>query len=438
MKGENIMVDNENTKKEKAKVSLVAFLILLILFLVLLIASIIGFGKVYREIINPPTAETYKVQFDVNIEEAEIASLRVDEGGLVSKPKDPSKTGYHFDGWYRDEACENEWNFNTDKITSDITLYPKWTIITYTITFDLNGHGARIDSQSVEYNGLISKPVASTEKGYTFAGWYKEASCENAWNFVSDKVTTSTTLFAKWNIDSYNVIFDLNGHGVAISPLTVTFDSLATAPNAPTADGYVFAGWYKDAALEYKWNFSSDKVKESTTLYAKWIATYTVTFDMCQDYYYNRYYDSLSVDAIESQNVVYCGLVAEPTDPEDENNNYVFMGWYRDAGHTIEWDLANDVVTKNTTLYAKWAPRRCYVTFDINGIDEEHCPAEQEVIYGNHATNPQYVQPELNLSTFPYEFLGWFVDPDCNIEWDFDTDVVTDWITLYAGWIEVK
>ena len=433
------MSNNENTKKERAKVSLVAFLILLILFLVLLIASIIGLGKVYREKANSSASETYKVQFDVNIEDSDIASMRVDKGGLVTRPKDPSKTGYSFEGWYRDEAFSNKWNFETDKITEDTTLYPKWTINTYTVTFDLNEHGARIDSQSVEYNSLINKPADPTTTGYTFGGWYKEITCQNAWNFASDKVTSNVTLFAKWNIDSYAITFDLNGHGTAIDPLTVNFNSLVTAPNIPTADGYTFAGWYKDEELDYKWDFASDKATKATTLYAKWIASYTVSFNMGGEYIVEHYWDLLDTDQIESIKVNHCGLVTKPTDPEDNDGIYIFVNWYRDENCSVEWNFNNDVITKDTTLYAKWAPAICYVNFNMNGIDEDHRPSYQEVAYGSLANAPSYTAPDVDMVSFPYSFEGWYIKQNETIRsWNFETDVVTDHITIYASWIEVK
>jgi uncharacterized repeat protein (TIGR02543 family) len=51
----------------------------------------------------------------------------VEDGGLVTEPMAPTKAGYAFGGWYKESGCTNAWNFNTDTVTSDITLYAKWT-----------------------------------------------------------------------------------------------------------------------------------------------------------------------------------------------------------------------------------------------------------------------------------------------------------------------
>jgi uncharacterized repeat protein (TIGR02543 family) len=72
---------------------------------------------------------------------------------------------------------------------------------TYTVTFDSQG-GSAVSPQDVAYGGLLTKPAAPTRTGYTFGGWYKESSCTNLWNFGSDTVTGTTTLYAKWTVTS--------------------------------------------------------------------------------------------------------------------------------------------------------------------------------------------------------------------------------------------
>ena len=50
----------------------------------------------------------------------------IKSGELIQKPADPNAQGYRFDGWYKDSSCKTAWNFNTDKVTADTTLYAKW------------------------------------------------------------------------------------------------------------------------------------------------------------------------------------------------------------------------------------------------------------------------------------------------------------------------
>ncbi len=222
------------------------------------------------------TAIPYPVTFDVQGKGTAPAVQNVDYNTLATEPTPaPTETGYTFGGWYKEKACTNAWNFTTDKVTAATTLYAKWTAIPYAVTFDVQGKGTAPAVQNVDYNTLATEPTsAPTETGYTFGGWYKEKACTNAWNFTTDKVTAATTLYAKWTVNNYNVSFDVQGKGTAPAGQTVAYNGTVTAPApAPTAAGYTFGGWYKEAACTNAWNFTTDKITAATTLYAKWTAT---------------------------------------------------------------------------------------------------------------------------------------------------------------------
>jgi len=65
------------------------------------------------------------------------------------------------------------------------------------------------------------------------------------------------------------VTFDSQG-GSAVETQTVEEGELLTAPTAPTKEGSIFAGWYKETGGINPWNFASDTVTADITLYAKW------------------------------------------------------------------------------------------------------------------------------------------------------------------------
>ena len=117
----------------------------------------------------------------------------------ITKPTDPVKTGYDFGGWYKEAACTTAWTFATDTVAAATTLYAKWTPKTYTITFSSQG-GSTVSDVTAAYNTTITKPTdPANTNGLPFGGWFKEASCVNAWNFAADKVLGPTTLYAKWD-----------------------------------------------------------------------------------------------------------------------------------------------------------------------------------------------------------------------------------------------
>lgn len=70
--------------------------------------------------------------------------------------------------------------------------------------------------------------------------------------------------------DVYTVSFNANGHGTAPATQNVASGGKATEPSAPTADGYTFGGWYKEAACTNAWTFGTDTVTGNITLFAKW------------------------------------------------------------------------------------------------------------------------------------------------------------------------
>ena len=95
----------------------------------------------------------------------------------------------------------NASNFTSDDSNYTVTLNSSneaQLTQQFTISFDANGHGTAPAEQKINSGGKVTKPADLTAEGYVFGGWYKEAGCTNTWNFDSDTVTSSRTLYAKW------------------------------------------------------------------------------------------------------------------------------------------------------------------------------------------------------------------------------------------------
>ena len=145
----------------------------------------------------------------------------------------------------------------------------------YTVTFNMNGHGTQIDAQTVKKGNKVIKPGDPTATGYTFGGWYKEAACTTAWNFGNETVTGNTTLFAKWTAKTYDVTFVGNFDGSKYSEkITETYDSNYVLPQKnPVRPNHSFAGWFTKAEGGDQVTAESVvKVTKNTTLYAHWTA----------------------------------------------------------------------------------------------------------------------------------------------------------------------
>lgn len=130
----------------------------------------IGGGTFSGTVTNNGTINggTFAVTFDTK--GGSIVSVEnVLNGQKATKPADPTKEGYTFDGWYTEEACANLYNFDTS-VQNALTLYAKWKINQYTITFKPeNGDKDTIIKQ--DYGTDVTAPANPAKTGYTFAGW---------------------------------------------------------------------------------------------------------------------------------------------------------------------------------------------------------------------------------------------------------------------------
>ncbi len=107
----------------------------------------------------------------------------------------PEVEGFTFDGWYTDDTHTKEFDFSTP-ITSNTTVYAKWTAKDYKVSF-VTEHGDAPTSQNVPYNKTATNPGELTEEGYTFIGWYADDAHTIEFDF-STHITHDTKVYAKW------------------------------------------------------------------------------------------------------------------------------------------------------------------------------------------------------------------------------------------------
>ncbi|MDE7395673.1 MAG: InlB B-repeat-containing protein, partial [Clostridiales bacterium] len=207
------------------------------------------------------TARQYTLTLNAGDGTVTPATYQVTYAAEVGELPTPTLTGYTFTGWYTAATegtkieSDTVWNY-----TTVLTLYARWTLTEYTVTFDSQG-GSAVASATAHYDETIDKPTDPTREGYTFGGWYKEAACTTAWDFENDTITGNVTLYAKWTanapvITEYTVTFDSQG-GSAVASATVASGNKVTKPTDPTREGYTFGGWYKDADCTESWNFDT-------------------------------------------------------------------------------------------------------------------------------------------------------------------------------------
>lgn len=150
----------------------------------------------------------------------------------LTEPAEPTREGYRFNGWYRDIDKTQLWNFDTDVVEGNMTLYAGWVEDTAPIgeqeddsfpygimiaglaliglllifllllgkkkvTFDTCG-ATPIDPVYVKKGARISRPMTPVKAGAVFLGWYTAADGGTPWNFERGRVKKSMTLYARW------------------------------------------------------------------------------------------------------------------------------------------------------------------------------------------------------------------------------------------------
>ena len=145
---------------------------------------------------------------------SDVAPVAVAIGTAPSQPKNPTKSGFLFGGWYKDSACTQAFSFS-EALSEDITVYAKWTEVSedsdiVTVTYSYNYEGAPDGgvylTVDLEKNSRTEAPGeprreadAESESGYRFNGWYTDAAMTQLFDFAFTRVTESMTLYAKWN-----------------------------------------------------------------------------------------------------------------------------------------------------------------------------------------------------------------------------------------------
>lgn len=170
------------------------------------------------------TANTISLVLDKNNDDASgttngSATIKFDGTALESGTVHATRGGdYNLVGYFAEPACTNKVLTNTGvpvnysgyvedgkwvRTTSPTTLYAKWSLQTYDVTFNLHSHGGAIAKQEVESGEKATQPADPEEEDWRFLGWYKEESYANEFDF-STAITANTTIHAKWEAVTYS------------------------------------------------------------------------------------------------------------------------------------------------------------------------------------------------------------------------------------------
>ena len=267
-----------------------------------------------------------------------------------------SRTGYTFVGWFDTSAASGGTQATTaTKVTGTKTWYARWSINSYTFTFDKNGGNTpSITTITKEYNTAVGTLPTCTRNAdntytYAFAGWFDTSASSGGTQLTtSTKIISNKTWYARWTptYKNYTVTWDGNGGTPSKSSSSFHYnDALGTLPTA-TRTGYTFKGWSTSKTGTVNVN-TTTKVTANVTYYAVWtINSYTWTFDA----------NGGTGDTTKTLNYN-ATLSTLPTASRVPTaaNNYTFAGWFDTDASTGGTQLTTSTkCTGNKTWYARW------------------------------------------------------------------------------------
>lgn len=157
-------------------------------------------------------------------------------GDKINTPTNPTKEGYTFEGWYTDSVYSNAFDFENSTFADDRTLYAKWIINQYTVTFtDPEGHWEP-RSYTQDYGTSIEIPELPEKEGY-----------EVSWSQVPTETVPA------YNVD-YVVVYTVKqftitivkGNGEEDIVITGDYGSAVNDVENPERNGYSFTGWSQE------------------------------------------------------------------------------------------------------------------------------------------------------------------------------------------------
>ena len=272
-------------------------------------------------------ANQYTISFDAN-GGSSVASITADYGTAITKPAEPTRLGYHFDGWDEELPATIP--------AENLTLKAQWTQLRYTVGVEtangtISGIGEYTYGQKVT---LTAKPDAH----YHFVNWGGGQTSET----VSFTVEKDTLLTANFAIDEFEIAFVSEGKTLQSGKLA--FDAMPkfTAETPTKAATAQYSYTFKE------WSPAIEEVSQPTT--------YTAVFDSTLNQYTITYVVDGEVSGqVETYN--YGEVITIRTVPNKEG--YGFSGWDKTLPATMP--------DENITVSGTFSPNSHTITYKVDG-----------------------------------------------------------------------
>ena len=361
-------------------------------------------------ITNTTGDKNYKANYSLN-----SSSLTIDrENGEANETiiknygetiilEEPVKNGYEFTGWLLDNE---PYNLNTYTFDNDSkTLKATWRIITYTITYDLNGGTGSINpsTYTIEDSFTLHNP---SKEGYTFTGWSGTDIEGLSTNVTISNKTGDRSYVANYTIMTSTLTINPNGglYNNSSNVITITKNYGETIQlSSPSKEGYTFKKWVTLNNTDYLSNEYTFNGEDETLTANYGVDLYNLTI----------YLDG-GIDNTEYSNTYTIDDVITLENPTKEG--YTFIGW---SGTDIEG------LSMNVTISHMMGDRTYTANYSINNYTLTINP--NGGIYNNTSSNTEITKAYNDTYTLEtpvregYTFTGWTIDnePYVNTEYTF-------------------
>ena len=330
-----------------------------------------------------------------------------------------------------------------------VRIVADFDYITYNLSYNGNGStsGSMSSEQQIYTNKYNLAANAFVKTGYTFDGWTNSvvttalangASITSGSKFGVTYTNSSTTLYAKWTPNEYEITFNPNAYGIETNVVTVTYDQPWSGyfPEI-SRTGYTLQGWYTDktsgSAVSGDVNITSN-----TTLYAHWSShSFTVVF-------HANYGDG--TDTYRDQESISYGSETTLTSLSSlgfAKTGYAFTGWATSSDGAKAYDdgAAAGYLTDSddyVNLYAVWTPITYTIAYDANG-GSGTMASHENVEYGEPVTLDAN-----NFANNGLDFDGWATNLTQGVVFANQavvsnlTTTADATVTLYAVWSEPR
>ncbi len=337
---------------------------------------------------------------------------------LLTFPRNPSRVGYTFEGWYFDKDVWHQPFLDThyaDKpLTEDVSVYAKFRQNYVSCNIYCYADGNLHATIKTAGNEVISLPSAPTKEYYTFMGWYFDDETFTQQlttdTYKNKKLSQNVNVYAKFKLNDGVVLkYDVNfiADGVVVHTINTSGKQELVLPSDPRKEGYIFMGWYFDEGTFQnkfdQYSFVNVQIFANVNIYAKFEEPEPPKFTI-----------SFKVDESVVHTYLTAGheIVTLPENPVKEG--YIFDNWYYTIADTLEDETVIEtefVFTGNEyessklnadlTVYAKFIDEdSVQIIFYVNDVE----------YYSVHSLGNEVIE----LPATPYDdnktFMGWYFD----------------------------